>query len=608
MDGADVLQFAADDVGSNGLGGVQTLETALQITVEALNDAPVLNAPATASTDEDTQLIFSTANSTLISFSDDGTEDGSNVELQLTASHGIITLNTDTGITIIDGADADTTMTLLGNVINLNNAIDGLSYKPDANFNGDAQLQVTIDDLGNAGSGAAESVTKTVTITVNAINDGPSITVPVAQTIDEDTPIIFSADNSTGLTVADTDVGEGTGDLQLSLSVNFGTLTLASTDGLNFTAGEDNSDSITFTGIPDKINSALEGLVYTPNPNINDDDTLTLSVNDLGDTGTGGELNTSRTVAITINAINDAPINSLPATQSTPEDQALTLSTATSNLFSISDDSPEGTTALEVQLSVDNGTLTLASTANLTISSGSDASGGMTFAGQLADINTALDGLVYSPSADYFGSDMLTVITSDNGGTGSGGPLTKTDTLSIIVQPVNDPPVNTLPGTQNTNEDTALTFNAANQNAISIYDDASMVDLNFNVTLEVTNGFLTLSTTDNLQLTGGSLNPSSEIHLTGKMHDINTALSGMTYTPSSDFTGDATLTITSNDLGNQDDFGSDALVDTDTLTITVNEVNDGPSLSYPLSLAYLLRRRNLHFRRSPRPRHHRDGS
>ena len=51
--------------------------------------------------------------------------------------------------------------------------------------------------------------------------------------------------------------------------------------------------------------------------------------------------------------------------------------------------------------------------------------------------------------------------------------------------------MNTLPGAQNTNEDSALTFNAANQNAISIYDDASMVDLNFNVTLEVTNGFLT---------------------------------------------------------------------------------------------------------------------
>ena len=101
--------------------------------------------------------------------------------------------------------------------------------------------------------------------------------------------------------------------------------------------------------------------------------------------------------------------------------------------------------------------------------------GRLDLCGQLADVNTALDGLVYTPSADFFGSDTLTVITSDNGGTGSGGPLTKTDTLSIIVQPVNDAPVNTLPSTQNTNEDTSLTFSAANQNAISVYDDASMV-------------------------------------------------------------------------------------------------------------------------------------
>ena len=125
---------------------------------------------------------------------------------------------------------------------------------------------------------------------------------------------------------------------------------------------------------PTKINLALEGLVYTPDPDINDDDILTLLVSDLGDTGSGGEQNVSSTVAITINAINDAPINQLPFAQTTREDQALTFSTATSNLLSIYDDAPEGSTALEVQLSVDNGTLTLASTANLTIIAGSDAS------------------------------------------------------------------------------------------------------------------------------------------------------------------------------------------------------------------------------------------
>ena len=87
-------------------------------------------------------------------------------------------------------------------------------------------------------------------------------------------------------------------------------------------------------------------------------------------------------------------------------------------------------------------------------------------------------------------------------GTGSGEPLTVTDTFSITVQPVNDAPVNTLPEIQNTNEDSVLTFNTNNQNAISVYDDASLVGLSFNVSLEVANGFLTLSDTDHLDLLG----------------------------------------------------------------------------------------------------------
>ena len=65
------------------------------------------------------------------------------------------------------------------------------------------------------------------------------------------------------------------------------------------------------------------------------------------------------------------------------------------------------------------------------------------------------------------------------------------------------------------------------------------------------------------------------------MDDINAALGSMTYTPNTDFTGEATLTLTTNDLGNEDDFGSEALTVTDTLTITVNEVNDAPILDYP---------------------------
>ena len=238
---------------------------------------------------------------------------------------------------------------------------------------------------------------------------------------------------------------------------------------------------------------------------------------------------------------------------------------------------------------MENGILTLADADDAEyviefINSSQDGTSSFMIVGQLDHINKAMDGLIYSPNEDFFGDDTLTITTSDNGGTGSGEPRTVTDTFSITVQPVNDAPVNTLPEIQNTNEDSILTFETNNQNAISVYDDASLAALSFNVSLEVANGFLTLSTTDHLELLGGSLNPGSIIYLSGKMDDINAALSGMTFTPDTNFTGETTLTLTTDDLGNRDDFGSDPLTDTDELIISVNELNDAPVLTFPSAL------------------------
>ena len=58
-------------------------------------------------------------------------------------------------------------------------------------------------------------------------------------------------------------------------------------------------------------------------------------------------------------------------------------------------------------LSVDDGTLALASTAGLTFNSGANDSSSMTVTGTLQNINLALNGLVYTPDAGYSGSDTL---------------------------------------------------------------------------------------------------------------------------------------------------------------------------------------------------------
>ena len=65
----------------------------------------------------------------------------------------------------------------------------GVTYRAALNYNGPDTLTVTANDNGNTGSGGALTDTKTVAITVNAVNDAPVVTVPGAQSVNEDTDL-----------------------------------------------------------------------------------------------------------------------------------------------------------------------------------------------------------------------------------------------------------------------------------------------------------------------------------------------------------------------------------------------------------------------------------
>jgi hypothetical protein len=184
--------------------------------------------------------------------------------------------------------------------------------------------------------------------------------------------------------------------------VAHGTLTLGGTSGLTFTAGSNGSASMTFSGTLADLNTALAGLAYQPTANFNGGDTLTITTNDQGNTGAGGALSDTDTVAITVGAVNDAPLNSVPTAQSTNEDTTLVFSTANGNPISLGD-VDAGSGELAVTLSVAHGTLTLGGTSGLTFTAGSNGSASMTFSGTLADLNTALAGLAYQPTANFNG-------------------------------------------------------------------------------------------------------------------------------------------------------------------------------------------------------------
>jgi len=57
----------------------------------------------------------------------------------------------------------------------------------------------------------------------------------------------------------------------------------------------------------------------------------------------------------------------------------------------------------------------------------------MVFTGTINDINAALDGLVFTPTASYSGPAGITITTDDQGNSGSGGAKTDTDTADIVV-------------------------------------------------------------------------------------------------------------------------------------------------------------------------------
>src|SRR5256714_3507904 len=64
--------------------------------------------------------------------------------------------------------------------------------------------------------------------------------------------------------------------------------------------------------------------------------------------------------------------------------------------------------------------------------------------------NTPLASLSYQGTLNYNGPDTLTVTSRDS------NAVTDVDTVAITVNPVNNAPVNTVPGAQVVNEDTAL--------------------------------------------------------------------------------------------------------------------------------------------------------
>lgn len=436
--GAAGLEIVTNDLSHTGAGGSLTDTDTITINVAAVNDAPVAAVPATQAGSEDTSLIFSVANGNALTVADADAGAGA-VEITLTATNGAATLASLTGLTFSVGdGTADGSMTFTGSIADVNAALDGLAFTPAANFAGAATLTLAVDDQGNAGAGGAQSDTDAVTINLAAINDAPALALPAAIAVTED-----AASALTGFSVSDPDAGVS--NLEMTLTIASGAL--AATSGAGVTVLGSGSDTLTLTGTTADINAfiAASGVTFTTAADATAALTLSVAIDDLGNTGAGGAQSDSGSITLNVTAVNDAPINTTPGAQTTAFNTSLVLSNGNGNRLSIAD-LDAGAGSLAIVLTATNGTLTLGSLAGLTFSTGDGtADAVLAFTGTLAAIDAALDGMIFTPTPGYSGPASVRLQTDDQGNTG-GGALTDDDTVSITVLPPNNVPVITSNG------------------------------------------------------------------------------------------------------------------------------------------------------------------
>lgn len=607
-----IIQVAAfNKEGNDDFGDMSNLAVST-VSISAVNDSPVLTVPTAQTITEDVPLDLSSNHGNAIQVAD---PDAGTIQITLGATNGTLSLQSTSGLSFSfadangtgsgDGTN-DATMIFRGSVDAVNVAMNGLTFTPAANFSGSANLSVSANDLGNSGSGGVLTASDSVSVTVRAANDAPINSVPAVQTVGEGSAVVFNTANGNQISVSDVDAGSNV--VQASIATTHGTMTLSTISGLSFGfsdangtgAGDGTADSsMTFRGTLSAINAALNGLTFNPTAHFAGNAGIVLTTNDLGHTGGGGALTDTDTasVDVTPDAVNDAPVNMVPGAQTVSEDTALVFSTAGGNSISVSDDSVGSD--IQVTLSVTSGTLTVGSFSNLSFSfadaNGTGTGNGfadstMTFRGTQYAINAALSGLTYQPGANVSSGVVLSITTNDLGNTGTGGVLTATNTVPLTVTAVNDAPVNHLPGAQTTNQDTALTFNTANGNLISVSDVDAGSGL-VQVSLTAAGGTLTLASTTGLSFsfadsrgTGtGDGTADASMTFRGTLTDVNTALNGLVFVPTPLFHGTASLTMTTNDLGNTGSGGARAA--TNQLPIYVNStlLNDSPGNTVPPS-------------------------
>ncbi len=298
-------------------------------------------------------------------------------------------------------------------------APDGtLSYTPAADANGSSTFEVRVRDSGGTADGGIDtSPAQTITITVNAINDAPSFVRGSDVVVAEDAGAQTLSPWATAISAGPSD--ESGQALAFSVTGN--------TNPGIFSAGP----AVSASGI----------LTFTPAADANGIATITLALSDDGPGSPPPNANTSpeQTFTITVDAVNDAPVNSVPGIQSTGDTTPLVFSAANGNAIGVTDvDAAAGLVRMSFSTgAAGNGILMLANPGGVLATLTGNGTQTVTATGTITALNAALNGpsgaLTYTPVSGTSAARVLTVTTDDQGNTGAGGAQLDIDTITINV-------------------------------------------------------------------------------------------------------------------------------------------------------------------------------
>jgi hypothetical protein len=276
------------------------------------------------------------------------------------------------------------------------------NFTPAADFNGTVNIDYTLADRGdpdncsaaNPPCAAAQvSAKKTLTVTVDAVNDAPGFTRGPDQTTDEDA-------GAQSVPNWATDISAGPAD----------------EDGqrLTFEVANDNNNLFTSGGQP---SVAPDGtLTYTPADNANGTATVTVKLHDDGDTGNGEvDASAEQTFTITVDSVNDAPISHADTTMAN-EDTPLTFpsSALVGNDDEGADNESSQTLTVTEVYDGASGTVSLRNNGNITFTPEANFSGDANFNYLLCDNGSPSECSVQRASVDVTVSPVNDTPVADN--------------------------------------------------------------------------------------------------------------------------------------------------------------------------------------------------